>query len=145
MKRLVTLLVFGMILTSVIACSRVKLDTDGGISRQQLMLLHNIERGQQKVDQLEYDSELESRAQKHAEWMASNNNLKHSRLGSTNYITEGENIAMGQTTEDEVVQDWMTSAGHRKNILNPRFTHAGFGYAKRSDGVAYWCAQFGGR
>lgn len=39
----------------------------------------------------------------------------------------GENLAYGQTSEIQVMQDWMASAGHRENILNPRFVRYGLG------------------
>ncbi|MEA2218547.1 MAG: hypothetical protein QOJ35_1173 [Solirubrobacteraceae bacterium] len=44
----------------------------------------------------------------------------------------GENIAWGSgelATPDETVKAWMDSAGHRHNILNPRFRHIGIGVA----------------
>ena len=41
----------------------------------------------------------------------------------------GENIAMGQTTPDEVMRAWMNSTGHRENILDPKFTHIIVGVA----------------
>jgi uncharacterized protein YkwD len=56
----------------------------------------------------------------------------------------GENIAMGYSDIESVVDGWMNSPGHKRNILNPKFNKAGFGYAKTPDGPAYWCAQFGG-
>ena len=45
-----------------------------------------------------------------------------------NYWTVGENIAAGQRTPQEVVNDWMNSPGHRANILNSSFTDL---YTKR--------------
>lgn len=39
------------------------------------------------------------------------------------YRTAGENIAMGQPSPEAVVQAWMNSEGHRKNILNSSYTH----------------------
>jgi hypothetical protein len=35
----------------------------------------------------------------------------------------GENIAEGYVQEQPLLQAWMTSKGHRENILNPRFSH----------------------
>lgn len=40
----------------------------------------------------------------------------------------GENIAAGQTTSSAVMSAWMGSAGHRANILDPRYTHVGVGH-----------------
>ncbi|WP_404450604.1 CAP domain-containing protein [Virgibacillus necropolis] len=55
------------------------------------------------------------------------------------YQTDGENIAYGQKTPEQVVNQWMDSAGHRKNILNNDFTHIGVGFVK--DGY-YWTQMF---
>lgn len=43
------------------------------------------------------------------------------------YYSAGENIAIGQTTPEEVVNDWMNSAGHRANILG-NFTSIAVGF-----------------
>lgn len=41
------------------------------------------------------------------------------------YSTAGENIAQGQTSPAEVMNEWMNSPGHRANILNGSFTQIG--------------------
>jgi uncharacterized protein YkwD len=109
-----------------------------------LQLLHNKERAQKNLPQLEYDSRLEEYAQKHAKYMAARQRLVHSSLSYSYYGNRGENIAMGQRNEEEVLSDWMHSSGHRANILNGQFTHAGFGCAANESGQFYWCACFGG-
>ncbi len=40
----------------------------------------------------------------------------------------GENIALGQKTPQEVLSAWMTSEGHRGNILSSDFDSIGIGY-----------------
>lgn len=55
------------------------------------------------------------------------------------YRTAGENIAMGQSSPQAVVDAWMNSEGHRANILNAGYTQIGMGYV--SDGN-YWCQMF---
>ena len=86
---------------------------------------------------------LDDYAQKHAEWMAARNRLRHSSL-DYDFRYRGENIAYNQRTEDEVTDAWMNSRGHRANILNPKFTKVGFGCARNQSGAIYWCACFGG-
>lgn len=54
------------------------------------------------------------------------------------YYNIGENIAMGQTSPEEVVRDWMNSPGHRANILEPSYVYIGVGYCND-----YWVQQFG--
>ena len=62
------------------------------------------------------------------------------RITSFGYTwsTVGENIAWGQTTEQQVFNDWLQSEGHCKNMMNGSFKD--FGAAK--DGV-YWTQDFG--
>lgn len=55
------------------------------------------------------------------------------------YRTAGENIAMGYRTPQSVVDGWMNSDGHRRNILNSSFTQIGMGYV--ADG-SYWTQMF---
>lgn len=114
----------------------------------QLLALHNINRQEAGVGQLTTSALLTADAQKHAEWMAQNKAMTHNgadgnmatRLRKTGYAfsNAGENVALGQSTPAEVVDEWMGSPGHRQNILNDRFSNVGFGYA--SDGkFLYWC------
>lgn len=138
-----------LLLLPVSGCRRSdeNLDLGVNISRAEIMFAHNKERMQAGSPSLSRDAVLEERAQKWAEWMAQRNSLTHSHLsmGGTDFMTMGENIAMGYPEIDPVMQGWMNSSGHKRNILNKKFTHAGFGYAKKPNGPAYWCAQFGGR
>lgn len=57
----------------------------------------------------------------------------------------GENIAMGQTTPERVVQDWLKSPEHCANIMAPVFQHMGVAFAVRpsSEGGIYWAQTFG--
>ena len=48
-------------------------------------------------------------------------------LDSANGWGTGENIAMGYSSANATMVGWMNSPGHRKNILNPSFTHLGVG------------------
>lgn len=41
------------------------------------------------------------------------------------YNCAAENLAAGQTTPSSVVNAWMNSEGHRKNIMNPNYTQVG--------------------
>lgn len=57
------------------------------------------------------------------------------------YRAAGENIAYGYETPEQVVNGWMNSEGHRKNILSASFTKIGIGCYK-SNGVLYWSQFF---
>jgi uncharacterized YkwD family protein/spore coat assembly protein SafA len=58
------------------------------------------------------------------------------------YSAAGENIAAGQTTAKQVVQSWMSSTGHRQNILNKNYTHIGVGYSTGGSYRHYWTQLF---
>jgi uncharacterized protein YkwD len=52
----------------------------------------------------------------------------------------GENVAVGQSSPEAVMQAWMTSIGHRRNILNPNYSYIGVGYVNA--GRPYWTQNF---
>ncbi|MDP2892645.1 MAG: CAP domain-containing protein, partial [Bacillota bacterium] len=58
------------------------------------------------------------------------------------FSAAAENIAMGQRTPAEVMAAWMSSAGHRANILSSAFTQIGVGAAKKADGTLIWTQMF---
>ncbi|WP_161992786.1 CAP domain-containing protein [Aureimonas leprariae] len=60
------------------------------------------------------------------------------------FSTAAENIAMGQKDFDEAMVGWEKSAGHRRNLLDPKMTEAGFAAAKdKTTGRIYWTQIFG--
>jgi uncharacterized protein YkwD len=56
--------------------------------------------------------------------------------------TVGENVAFGNVGPEEMVGMWMRSAGHRANILNPRYTHLGVGQTTTGSGRVYGVQVF---
>ena len=48
------------------------------------------------------------------------------------FTSAAENIAKGQTSPAEVMDSWMNSDGHRKNILSPDYCQIGVGYDEAS-------------
>lgn len=65
-------------------------------------------------------------------------------LNENNYSI-AENIAAGQTSAEAVVEAWMQSPGHRKNILNPAFTKMSvslFVENSPSEYGMYWAQHF---
>ena len=54
----------------------------------------------------------------------------------------GENIAVGQRTADKVMAAWLTSSGHRANMLRASYGSIGV-CAVISGGVTYWVQLFG--
>lgn len=106
---------------------------------QQVIDLTNQQRKQNGLPALQADAKLNSVAQKKSEDMRQKGYFSHTsptygspfdmmRDFGVTYRSAGENIAQGQRTPQEVVQSWMNSEGHRKNILSRDFTHIGVGY-----------------
>lgn len=57
----------------------------------------------------------------------------------------GENIAYGYKSPASVVQAWLESPGHRRNIENDGYEAIGIGAAISASGRMYWTQNFGSR
>lgn len=86
---------------------------------------------------LGHSAALQAAAQAHADDMARTGNFSHTGTNGSNLTMRlraagytacfgAENIASGQGTIAQVFDDWMTSDGHRRNILAPEATQFGF-------------------
>ena len=107
---------------------------------QQMVNLVNQERAKAGLKPLAVDTRLVSLARLKSKDMIDKKYFSHQsptygspfdmmkREGIT-YKTAGENLA-GASTVTKAHQLLMQSAGHRKNILNPSFTHIGIGIVK---------------
>jgi uncharacterized protein YkwD len=132
----------------------------GGTSAQERQVLDytNQIRQQQGCGPLRLDSALVEAAGRHASDMVRRHYMDHTnpdgqdpgdRMAAAGYrgSSWGENIAAGYDSAQKVVAAWMQSDGHRKNILNCRFTSIGIGYDPgqvRSDwGPGSWVQDFG--
>jgi len=54
-----------------------------------------------------------------------------------------ENIAYGAKSVEKVMQQWINSDGHCKNIMNPKFTDFGMAKVVSENGTVYWTQNFG--
>ena len=60
------------------------------------------------------------------------------------YSAAGENIAAGQVSPEAVMDGWMSSEGHCKNIMNSEYRELGVGYGACTDKyIHYWTQNFG--
>jgi uncharacterized YkwD family protein len=132
-----------------------KAPTTGAPSQyvQQVIDLTNAQRSKNGLPALKADSQLNGVAQKKSLDMQQNNYFSHTsptygspfdmmRDFGVTYKSAGENIAQGQRTPQEVVNAWMNSEGHRKNILSAKFTHIGVGYEGTGK---HWTQMFIGK
>lgn len=115
--------------------------------------LTNAERTKAGLKPLQADTSLSNVAREKSRDMQTKGYFSHTsptygspfdmmRDFGVTYRTAGENIAKGQRTAEEVVQAWMNSEGHRKNILSPNFTHIGVGYVQTGN---HWTQMFIGK
>jgi uncharacterized protein YkwD len=52
-------------------------------------------------------------------------------VGENIWSASGYNPGNAQKLAKEIVDDWMSSPGHRENLLDPAFTHLGVGVSAR--------------
>ena len=107
----------------------------------------NEERQRAGAAPLSLDSRLMRAAQLHSEYQASIGTMTHEGNGGMGarvtaqgyrWSAVAENVARGQASVQQVMNDWMNSPGHRRNLLNPRYTQMGWGRA----GANYWTQVF---
>ncbi|MGG1674830.1 CAP domain-containing protein [Neobacillus sp. NRS-1170] len=120
---------------------------------QKVVDLTNQERAKNGLPALKVDVTLSKMAHEKSRDMSANGYFSHTSptYGSPfdmmkkygiSYHYAGENIAMGQRTPEEVVNAWMNSEGHRKNILSPNYNYIGVGYVSQGN---YWTQEFIGK
>ena len=121
--------------------------------KQQVVNLVNQERKQRGLKLYQDNTKVAKVAQIKAEDMRDNNYFSHQsptygspfemlKQFNVKYTAAGENIAKGQRTAEEVMNSWMNSPGHRKNILSKKYTQIGIGLAKNDRGANYWVQMF---
>lgn len=120
--------------------------------------LINAQRVHQGLPALVYNEQLDRMAKIQAENMAHYQKMSHvipeatlptlpdrARYVSYQFGRLAENVALGYPNAETVVQGWMTSKGHRANILNNDLVETGIGIARSSSGGLYYCQVFGRR
>lgn len=118
----------------------------------EVVRLVNIERDKVGVSPLIMDSKLNGAAAIRAEETSAlfshtrpNGSQWYEILSDKNisYSACAENIAAGYQTPEIVVENWMKSAGHRSNILSPKYSKIGVGHYIADDVYGdYWTQLF---
>jgi uncharacterized protein YkwD len=116
----------------------------------QVVSLVNAARADADCGALRVDDRLTAAAQAHSDDMAVNGYFSHTsqdgrtfadRVHAAGYPDPGgENIAQGQRSAQSVHDAWMSSEGHRDNILNCSFTAIGVGL---NTSAWTWTQNFG--
>ena len=110
-------------------------------AEQQVMELANADRAQQGLAPLAWDAALAQAASDHAQLMAQQGALSHQYAGEPDLVARGaaagahfrsiaENVALAPNPQ-ALEREWMNSAPHRANILNPLLNTIGIGLVKR--------------
>jgi len=127
----------------------------GPSAAQQMLALVNSERAKAGCQPVGLDSRLTAAATKHSQEMAQKGYFSHiAPYGSTfvgrtereGYASpRSENIAAGNTTAQATMRQWMSSPGHRRNILDCTAKDMGVGIASAGDSEygTYWTQEFG--
>jgi uncharacterized protein YkwD len=126
--------------------------TDQGLPAE-INRLINEQRTTNGCGALTVNDQLTAAAHDHSAWMAQSGTLSHTGSGGSTFVTRAqaagyaqpsaENIAMGYRTAAEVVDGWMTSSGHRANILNCQSKTVGVAVVNAADGTPYYTQDFG--
>jgi len=110
--------------------------------QQDILTLSNQARQDAELNTLSFSTELNAAAQRHANDLADGAKFSHTGSdGSTmkeriqdsgyKYWSIAENIyyQAPRNRPERAVQGWLQSPGHRRNLLNGKFTEMGVGYA----------------
>jgi hypothetical protein len=108
---------------------------------QQVMDLANADRAQQGLPPFKWDPALAQAAAEHAQWMAQQPALSHQYPGEPDLVARAagagvhfrsiaENVALAPSPK-ALEQEWMNSAPHRANLLNPGMNVIGVGLVKK--------------
>ncbi|WP_405982671.1 CAP domain-containing protein [Streptomyces sp. NBC_00158] len=100
---------------------------------------------------LTVNAKLTKAAQDHSADMAAHRNMSHTgsdgsdagqRITRAGYQwrTYGENVAYGYSSPEQVMEGWMNSPGHKRNILDCSYKEIGIGLAQPGQ---YWTQDFG--
>lgn len=115
----------------------------------QVYAIVNDERRAAGLDPYAWNPDLSLAAQLHAEDMNDQGYFSHDSLDGRTFDVRirdagydgsprGENIARGQRSAEQVMASWMSSDGHRRNILSEGSNEIGVGFIDN-----HWVQVFG--
>lgn len=113
-------------------------------------VLNLVNQARSLVTPLKSHKQLSWAARSHTIDMAERQNFSHDgwydfiRRSGFRGSPAGENIALGYTSPQAVMNGWLGSSGHRANILNTRYRYIGIGCVIDQYGRFWWTQNFGG-
>jgi uncharacterized protein YkwD len=135
-----TLTLLVLVLTPSVALAAV---TNASANNQNMLQFMNAERAARGLPALARDPRLDALAQSWANKMAAARTMYHpgtpQAMSGAGYRSGAQNLAWHDTvlTGAWAHNFWMNSAPHRKNILDPAFTHTGIAMACNPSGGRY--------
>lgn len=92
----------------------------------QVVTMVNEQRVAAGCEALTVDGSMTAFADEQVKFMANGGGLVHSRLGDPIFA---ENLSQGYTDPEAVVNAWLDSAVHKRNILNCGYTDTGVAFS----------------
>ena len=121
----------------------------------QVVSLSNQERVKAGCSGLRVNAQLLWAARGHSKYMATTGTFSHTGASNSTFIARAssagysaarsENIAWGYRTAAEVVNAWMKSPGHRRNLLDCGAKTFAVGVVFAANGTPYYTQDFGSR
>jgi uncharacterized protein YkwD len=121
----------------------------------QVVSLSNKERVKAGCSGLRVNADLLWAARGHSKYMAATGTFSHTGAAKSTFIARAkaagytaarsENIAWGYRTAAEVVNAWMKSPGHRRNLLDCGAKTFAVGVVYSANGTPYYTQDFGSR
>lgn len=120
-----------------------------GIETEIISLINNY-RSEKGLSTLNTFNIVSSEAESHTNYMIEKGEVSHANFGRrfqnlVNYAdakSVAENVAYGYSSAQAVVNAWLNSEGHRKNIENPEFTDFGISTESNNEGRNYFTNIF---
>ena len=124
----------------------------GGAEESQVFQLLNQVRAQNGRGAVKCDLQASTVDRAHSQDMSNRHYFSHTSLdgrapwdrlgaGGVQFSSAGENIAMGYSNPQAAHNGWMSSPGHRQNMLGSSWTRVGIGLV-RCGGTPYWTEVF---
>jgi hypothetical protein len=129
-----------MLVVSLIGFASLAYAQSQPLNASQIIEKSNFQRELIGAKKLNINEQLMNAAQKKAEHMAKNQYFSHNLPDGTapwqfiqnsgyEYLEAGENLAITNQSDSQVVDGWMNSLTHKENLLNKNFSDIGVGIA----------------
>ncbi|WP_162872833.1 CAP domain-containing protein [Austwickia chelonae] len=109
---------------------------------QEVVRLTNEQRAANGAGPVVWNTCLQTYSEKWSDTIARQGSLSHQQMtaimSGCKQSTASENVAMGYQSSKAVVDGWMSSPGHRKNMLNPTFDQISIAMTASPSGTKFW-------